>query len=310
MGRVDERARVFTVGNEYVGNIHRRTIALDEGKKNMTTTEEAIRQLRRDSQWAELINDSYLGSDVFETSERFLASAEFAEVQKLLEGNVLGGRILDLGAGNGIASRAFAKCGAETVYALEPDPSDEIGRGAIRRLTEGMPIESTDGYGEEIPLPDEEVDVVYTRQVLHHTSDLPRVLRESARVLKTGRVFLACREHVVDNDQQLQAFLDSHPVHQLAGGEHAYRLDEYLEAIRSAGLRIEKVFGPWDTVINAFPAVRSLEELRRFPKVALERRFGRVGAVASLVPGVDSLVWRRLKQPKPGRLYTFLAVKP
>lgn len=283
---------------------------MDEGKKNMITTEEAILQLRRDPQHAELIRDSYLVADTFEASERFLASAEFAEVGELLEGRIFDGKILDLGAGNGVASRAFAKCGAEIVYALEPDPSDEIGRGAIRCLTEGMPIELTDGYGEEIPLPDGEVDVVYTRQVLHHTSDLPQVLSECARVLRPGGVFLACREHVVDNEEQLQAFLDSHPVHQLAGGEHAYRLDEYMGAIREGGLELEEVFGPWDTMINAFPSVRSVGELRRFPRIALERRFGRVGAVASFVPGVDSLVWRRLKRPTPGRLYSFLAVKP
>lgn len=271
--------------------------------------EEAIRQLRLDPQYTELIRDSYLGSDVVEASERFLTSAEFSEVRNLLDGRISEGTILDLGAGNGIASRAFAKCGAEMVYALEPDPSDDIGRGAIRHLTEDMPVELIDSYGEEIPLPDDTADIVYTRQVLHHTSDLPQVLRECTRVLKTGGVFLACREHVVDNDQQLQAFLASHPVHKLTGGENAYSLDEYLEAIRSAGLKINEEFGPWDSIINAFPAVNSLQELERFPQINLERRFGRSGALASRVPGVNSLVWTRLKRPTPGRMYSFLAVK-
>lgn len=283
---------------------------MNDGNNDTITTEEAICQLRRDPRCTELIRDSYLGADVFESSERFLASAEFAEVRELLEDRILGGKILDLGAGNGVASHAFARCGAEIVYALEPDPSDEIGRGAIRYLAEGMSIEPIDGYGERIPLPDGELDVVYTRQVLHHTSDLPRVLQECARVLKPGGAFLACREHVVDNEEQLQTFLDNHPVHQLAGGEHAYRLDEYLEAIRSANLELEEVFGPWDTLINAFPATRSPEELGRFPRTALERRFGKIGMLASFVPGVDSLVWRRLKRPTPGRLYSFLALKP
>jgi SAM-dependent methyltransferase len=276
----------------------------------MLTTEEAILQLRRDPKWAGLIRDSYLEPNVFESAERFLSSAEFLEVQRLIGTCLLQGRVLDLGAGNGIASWAFAESGAKLVYALEPDPSNEIGSGAIRRLTAELPVRLIDAYGEEIPLPEEEVDLVYTRQVLHHTSDLQRVLQECARVLRCGGTFFACREHVVDNEQQLQAFLSSHPVHLLTGAENAYRLDEYLEAIRLAGLKLEKVLGPWDTVINAFPAVRTTEELERYPQIVLERRFGRIGTLASLAPGVNSLVWRGLKRPSPGRLYSFLATKP
>lgn len=288
----------------------RRTIILDDGKKDKMTTEEAILQLRRDSQWTELVRDSYLGQNVFESGERFLASAEFAEVRRLLDGHVAGGKVLDLGAGTGIASYAFAKSGAKLVYALEPDVSDEIGRGALSRLNAGLPVEPVDAVGERIPLPDEEVDVVYARQVLHHTSDLRLTLSECARVLKRGGIFLACREHVVDDERQLEEFLRNHPVHQLAGGEHAYRLNEYVEAIHMSGLKLEETFAPWDTVINVFPAVRSVEELRRFPRIALERRFGLVGAWASLVPGVKPLVWRHFRRPTPGRMYSFLAAKP
>jgi len=263
-----------------------------------------------DPKWADLIRDSYLDLDVFESAERFRSSAEFLQVARCIGAHLLQGRVLDLGAGNGIASWAFAKSGAKLVYALEPDPSNEIGRGAIQRLTAELPVRLIDAHGEQMPLPDEEVDVVYTRQVLHHTSDLQRVLQECARVLRSGGIFLACREHVVDNEQQLQAFLSSHPVHQLTGAENAYSLDEYLEAIRLAGLELEKALDPWDTVINAFPAVRTTEELERYPQTILKRRFGRIGALASLAPGVDSLVWRRIKRPSPGRLYSFLATKP
>lgn len=275
----------------------------------MMTTDEAVRYMRTSPQYAELIRDAYLDVDVLRSAERFLKSAEFSEVQKLIGTRALGGKILDLGAGTGIASRAFAECGAEIVYALEPDPSDEIGRGAISRLVKDMPIKLIDAYGEEIPLPNGEIDVVYTRQVLHHTSDLYRVLHECARVLKTGGVLLACREHVVDNDQQLRAFLSSHPIHQLAGGENAYRLDEYSGAIRLTGLELEEVFGPWDTIINAFPMVRTTEELERYPRTVLKHRFSSIGAAVSSVPGVSTLVWKWLNRPTPGRLYSFLALK-
>lgn len=272
--------------------------------------EQAVRRLRADPRYAELIRDSYLEPDVFRSSKRFLASAEFAEARRLLGNLIPEGKILDCGAGTGIASYAFARCGAQIVYALEPDPSNEVGQGAIRRLARGMPIRVIDTYAEEIPLPDAEVDIVYTRQVLHHVSDLRLVLGECARVLRSGGMLLACREHVVDDDQQLQTFLRSHPVHQLVGGENAYPLSDYTEAVLSAGLELKQVLGPWDTIINAFPVVRTAEELERYPRTVLERRFGRVGALASMAPGIETLMWRRLKRPTPGRLYSFLAMKP
>lgn len=275
----------------------------------MTTVAEALRYMRNNPKYAELIHDTYLGEDIFESAERFRRSAEFLEAQKLIGDRVRGGKVLDLGAGVGIASRAFAECGARIVYALEPDPSDEIGRGAIRRLATAASITIVDAYGEKIPLPDEEVDVVYARQVLHHAQNLRQILLECARVLKPGGVFFACREHVVDNDRQLQIFLDNHPVHQLVGGENAFRLDEYIDAIRSAGLELQKVFGPWDTMINAFPAVKTTEELKRYPRTVLKRRLGRFGVLLSNVPGVNSLVWRWLKRSVPGRPYAFLATK-
>ncbi len=271
--------------------------------------DEAVRYMRANSQYAELIDNAYLGANVAQSAERFEQSPEFSAVEELVGTNVRGGAVLDLGAGTGIASWAFAKRGARVVYALEPDPSEEVGSGAMQSLIGDMPIQLIASYGEKIPLDDEVVDVVYARQVLHHANDLPRLLRECARILKSGGLFLACREHVVNDQQQLRAFLNNHPVHQLAGGENAYKLDEYTRAILLADLKLEKVLGPWDTIINTFPTIKTVEELNNYPRMLLQRRLGRFGVLASRIPAVNSLVWRRLKQPLPGRLYSFLAVK-
>ncbi len=117
-------------------------------------------------------------------------------------------------------------------------------------------------FGSELPLADASVDVVYCRQVLHHLiPDLDRALAECARVLRPGGLFVAVREHVVDDEGQLEVFLAEHPVHRLAGGEHAWSLPTYLSAIRGAGLTIVDELGPWDSIINAFPEVRRPEDL-------------------------------------------------
>jgi SAM-dependent methyltransferase len=276
----------------------------------MLSLDETVRLLRANPPYPGFVEDVYFDQDVSLAAERFSSSHEFAAVLGLLGHQVAGSRVLDLGAGTGIASYAFVQHGAARVHALEPDPSEIVGWGAIAQLRDALPIEIIEAYGEDIPLDDESIDIVYTRQVLHHTWDLPRVLRECARVLRPGGQFLACREHVVDDDQQLETFLKSHPVHQLAGGENAYRLDQYLSAISGAGLQIRQVLEPWDTVINAFPAVRSEAELRQYPHTLLQRKFGFAGAIAGHVPGVVALVWKRIKRPLPGRMYTFYAAKP
>jgi SAM-dependent methyltransferase len=280
----------------------------EQGK--MTTTE-AVAHLRRDPQYADVIRDSYLEADVQAAAERFRRSGEFAEVRAMLGGRLAGGKVLDLGAGTGIASYALAHAGASLVYALEPDASAEVGRGAIVRLCANLPVEVLDAFGERIPLEDETVDIVYARQVLHHTRDLGSTLRECARILRRSGVMLICREHVADDEAQLRQFLSEHPIHRLAGGEHAYPLDAYTAAIEGAGLRVEQKLGPWDSLINAFPSVRTKEEFESFPQRMLGERFGLAGALAARVPFVRPFVWRRIRRvAPPGRLYSFLAVKP
>ena len=142
------------------------------------------------------------------------------------------------------------------------------------------------------------------------TDQIELAVAEIARVLKPGGLFLGCREHVVDNEKQLRAFLDSHIMHRLAGGENAYRLSDYRNAIQRAGLRLDMTIGPWQSVINAFPAVHSNDQLREYPRKLLISRFGTLGRYASQIPGINALVWARLNRPVPGRPYSFVASKP
>jgi SAM-dependent methyltransferase len=273
------------------------------------STAEAIERLREDPEYADLIRDSYLGPDTREASERFERSAEFEETQAVV-GGFEGLEVLDLGAGTGIASLAIANAGAARVHALDPDPSPVVGRGAIARLADER-IEILDGVGEAIPLPDRSVDVVYGRQVLHHTRDLDAVAREAFRVLRPGGIYFICREHVVADDEELARFLESHAVHRLAGGEHAFRLDQYVRAIRGSGLRLRNVWGLYDTIINAFPVVRSTEELRDHRRTMLGPTLAAMGPWAERLPVTAWLVRRRLAPyTYPGAPHTFVAERP
>jgi len=277
------------------------------GDSALISTDEAIRRLREDPACSDLVRDAYLGRDVQDSARRFAASDEFAAVLALIGEQLVGATVVDLGAGTGIASAALSEAGARRVIAIEPDGSDEVGHGAMARG--GVDVEVVAAFAEDLPLDSGSVDIVYARQVLHHAADLEQALREIARVLRPGGLLLACREHVVDDETQLSAFLAAHPVHRLAGGENAYPLNRYRSAIRHSGLALAGVLGPWDSIINAFPSVRSSEELRQLPVGWLERRFGRIGWLAGQVPIVRRLVLRKIDQREPGRLFTFIAHK-
>jgi ubiquinone/menaquinone biosynthesis C-methylase UbiE len=275
----------------------------------MLTGEEAVLELRRDERMADLVREAYLGDDVLECGERFLRSPEFAATWGLLRWKAEGRVVLDVGAGRGIASYAFVRSGAVRAIAVEPDPSEIVGCGSLRRLCQGLSVEVITSVGEDLPIESESVDVVYVRQVLHHISNLSTALRQFARVLAPGGIFLAAREHVVDSPEELQSFLAAHPVHRLAGGEHAWPAHVYRDAIKGAGLSLLAEFGPWDSIINAFPTVGNDEELRHYPRILLRRQFGRLGDWCGRIPGVEAALRSRWPRPVPGRMHSFLAMK-
>jgi len=280
----------------------------------MMTWEQAVQHLRTLPEHKDLVRDAYLDEDTLGAAKRFYASEEFGEVLTLISTYIKKDApwdVLDVGAGNGIASYAFAMEGNQ-VFALEPDPSNDVGAGAIERLCEkgNVRIEILRSQAEQIPLADRSVDVVYIRQALHHAGELPKMIGEIARVLREDGCMIACREHVVDNDEQLKAFLEGHPLHKFYGGEHAYSLNTYKDAISGTGLQIKGVLGPYDSVVNFAPVKKA-----EFRKTVAER-FRRFG-VQWLMRGLFSVdvIWNlaaylldRIDR-SPGRLYSFLAVK-
>lgn len=271
--------------------------------------EEAIAILRADPAHQQLIYDAYLTADLDENARRFHASNEFAEVVRLLTLHAPAAcDVLDIPGGNGIATSAFARAGFK-VTTVEPDPSASVGRGAIATVlaNAGLSANVVNAFGENLPFPDASFDVVYVRQGLHHAADLPRALREYARVLRSGGILLGCREHVVDDyGASLKAFLDSQPDHQLYGGEHAFTLAAYHSAIAGAGFRLVVDYDPFDSVINLSP--NSPATLRE-----AIRRSGPGRILSTFLPGAlveeIGLWWMRRKR-QPGRIHTFLATKP
>lgn len=273
--------------------------------------EEAVRSLLERPECAEIVRDCYYDQPTLSAAERFASSSEWRSTAALLPSPP--GAAVDLGAGQGISSYALAREGWR-VTAIEPDPSNLVGRGSIARLAadSGLPITVAEGVGENIPLPDASQDLVFARAVLHHAKHLEALCREAFRVLRPGGRMLATREHVISKAEDLHAFLDSHPLHSLYGGEHAYLLREYEGALVGAGFTLDKIIRPLSSEINLAP--RTLESVAH-------------AALGKLpdIPGLRKLASPFIKSPsllnfllvvanhfdnRPGRLFSFYCTRP
>ncbi len=275
-----------------------------------STWEEAVRWLVAQPDQQELVRACYYDPPLSQAAQRYWRSVEWRAIRELLP--TPPGRALEIGAGNGIASFALAKDGWE-VCALEPDPSSLVGNGAIQALAQEyeLPIKVIEKFGESLPFPDDAFDLVLARQVLHHARDLRQLCAEVGRVLRPGGVLVAVREHVITFRRDLGRFLAKHPLHHLYGGENAYQLTEYVDAIRGGGLTVSKVLGPFESVVNYAPL--SFEELKRECLRRL-KRFPAGGVVAKLFAN-DAAFRMALRavsvfDHRAGRLYSFVARKP
>ncbi len=275
------------------------------------TWEEAVQWLKSQPDKQDLVKACYYDDPLSATAQRFFESEEWQAVAERLSAWIPGD-VLDLGAGNGISSYAFARLGC-VVTALEPDPSNIVGAGAIKQIAQkaNLTINVVEAFGETLPFADASFDIVHCRQVLHHASNLNQLCREASRVLRTNGVFIATREHVISKQENLEVFLKSHPLHSLYGGENAFLLSQYRNAIVNAGLIIKNIYGPHDSVINYFPTTRAQNQERM--AAILQPLLGKQVA-NSLVSQkqFQSLVgrYRSWRDRTPGRLYSFVAVKP
>lgn len=146
-----------------------------------------------------------------------------------------GETVLDLGSGAGADVLISARRVGPTGRAIGLDMTDEMLDLARRNARQaGLEnVEFLKGYIEEIPLPDESVDVVISNCVLNLSGDKAEVMREAARVLKPGGRF-AISDVVADADMDDATRADIRQWTGCIAG--ALTKTEFEQALTAAGL--------------------------------------------------------------------------
>lgn len=228
--------------------------------KDKMTWEETIQYIRTKSEYQYLVEKAYLDIDLSLNVERFKNDEEFEETLKLIRKYAPNAtKVLDIGAGNGISSMALALSGYH-VTAVEPDKSETVGVGALRKLKEYYKlhnIEIFETFAEEIQFPNESFDIVYTRQCMHHAYNLEKFVAEASRVLKKGGMFITVRDHVVFDQRDKEWFLSTHPLQKFYGGENAFSAEEYKSAMTKSFLQVLEEIKYFDSVINYYPNTKN-----------------------------------------------------
>jgi ubiquinone/menaquinone biosynthesis C-methylase UbiE len=147
-----------------------------------------------------------------------------------------GETVLDLGSGAGLDVFLSAKTvgPAGKVYGL--DMTDEmLDLANMNRSDIGVDnVEFIKGDIEDIPLPDDSIDVIISNCVINLSIDKPRVFREAHRVLRPGGRF-AVTDVVTTRAFSVEEQADMAKWSGCIAG--ALTRDEYIEGLTEAGFR-------------------------------------------------------------------------
>jgi len=199
------------------------------------------------------------GSALYTSDERE-ALPEAAQLASLGCGNPTavaelkeGETVLDLGSGGGIDVLLSARRVGPSGKAYGLDMTDEMLELARhnQRETGVANVEFVKGTIEDVPLPDDTIDVIISNCVINLSGDKPAVFREAARVLRPGGQF-AVSDVVADPDMDEDTRRDMQQwTGCIAGALTRAELSRELEAAGFDAIEIEETHRVHDQAVAA-----------------------------------------------------------
>jgi ubiquinone/menaquinone biosynthesis C-methylase UbiE len=146
-------------------------------------------------------------------------------------------RMLDIATGGGHTALKFAPHLAHvTTTDLTPAMLEQA--EAFIRKQGVSNIECKLADAENLPFEEASFDLVTCRIAAHHFPDAAKFVRESARVLKTGGIFLL-QDQVLPEDKEAGLAVDAFERLRDPSHNRAFSQSEWFTMIEAAGLRIE-----------------------------------------------------------------------
>ena len=170
-------------------------------------------------------------------------------------------RVLDLATGPGHTAAAIAPFVREVIASdIAPAMLERAAELATRRGLANMRVERIDA--ESIGYPDASFDAVTVRVAPHHFLDVGKAVREVARVLRPGGVFVL-EDSVAPDDRRLDDYLNAlerlrDPTHVRSLNRvewEAHLRDAHLDLARTAIYRKEHGVDEWLATAGVAPAV-------------------------------------------------------
>ncbi|MEV7182889.1 methyltransferase domain-containing protein [Kitasatospora sp. NPDC093102] len=189
----------------------------------------------------------------------------FDELERLWGRELKGARVLDVGAGTGIATRLLAARGADVV-AVEPS----AGMAAqFQAVSPHLPV--VRGGGDDLPFHDGSADLVTYAQAFHWTHpeksvpEVVRVLRPGGAVAAWWNVFDETVPWVRARGERLSAAL--------SGRYHGYQgVAGLIAPAADAGLEVSRTKLRWQRQVPVDQVVDNLTSRSYFASLAPEQR--------------------------------------